>query len=128
MPIHNSTPLICNANEALIILREARYGEHILVIYDDIATLQELYGISATSRLPLNKEAILFLTYLETPEKVRQTLESKGLRVNEHQRDGSLAIFDAYQWFFGAEINPRELLAKMVGIFKVRWRRWLLRP
>jgi hypothetical protein len=89
-----------------------------LVIYDDIATLQELYGISATSRLPLNKEAILFLTYLETPEKVRQTLESKGLRVNEHQRDGSLAIFDAYQWFFGAEISSRELLAKMVGDVK----------
>lgn len=118
MTILNNAPLICNINEASVILSETKYGEHILVMYDDIATMQELYCIAAMNRLPINKEAILLLPYLETPGKVRQTLENKGLRVNEYQKDGSLAIIDAYHWFFEAGLSARELLSKMISDLK----------
>ena len=105
-------------NEASVILRETKYGEHILVIYEDITAMQELYCIVAMNRLPINKEAILLLPYFETPGKVRQILENKGLRVNEYQKDGSLAIIDAYNWFFGSGLSSRESLSKMISDLK----------
>lgn len=109
----NRSVLVCSPNQALTILRETSFGQHVLIIYDDLATMRELYADYCLDRLSRNKEAILLLPYLERPEVAKSHIEEKGVDIKENQKEGAFAAVDAYEWFFGTDVNADEIISKM---------------
>jgi hypothetical protein len=105
--------LVCSPNQALTILRETGFGQHVLIIYDDIATMRELYADYCLDKLNRSKEAILLLLYLERPELAKAYIENKGVDIKESQKEGAFAAVDAYEWFFGSDVNADEMISKM---------------
>jgi hypothetical protein len=55
----------------------------------------------------------MLLPYLETSDVVRTLLEEKGVSVKEQQKEGALTVIDADKWFFGSEIRPDEMMARL---------------
>ncbi len=113
MSTSNNQILMSSTKQALTILRDASYGQHILLIYDDLATLREMYCDYALEKLNKNKEAMLLLPYLETSAATKTHLEEKGISINEQQKEGAFAVIDADRWFFGTEINEDEMMARL---------------
>lgn len=109
----NNRILICSTQQALTILRDAEYGQHIFIIYDDLGTLREVYCDYSMDKLNKNKEALLVLPYLETPDDVKTHLEEKGVTIKDQQKEGAFAAVDADRWFFGSEISADEMMARM---------------
>ena len=105
--------LTCSTQQALTVLRESAYGQHILLIYDDLGTLREMYCDYAMEKLNKNKEALLVMPYLETTESVKTNLEERGIAVKEQQKEGAFAVIDADRWFFGTDINADEMMARL---------------
>jgi hypothetical protein len=77
-----------------------------------LEALRELYVQYALERLQVGKEALMLLPFLETTDTVRAHLTEKGINIQEHQRDGALAVIDSYKWFFGSDNNPDEYMSK----------------
>jgi hypothetical protein len=109
----NNQILVASTSQALTVLREAAYGQHILLIYEDIGTLREVYCDYALEKLNKNKEAMLVVPYLETAIATKTHLEEKGILVNEQQKEGAFAVIDAERWFFATEINEDEMMARL---------------
>jgi hypothetical protein len=104
---------VCTTQNALSILRDTAYGQHLLMIYDDLATLREIYCDYAMEKLNKNKEALIVLPYLETVDSVKTHLEERGVAIREQQKEGAFAVIDADKWFFGSEIHPDEMMTRM---------------
>lgn len=115
---NNRTLLICSTQQALTILREAAYGQHVLIIYDDLGTLREVYCDYSMDKLNKSKEALLVLPYLETSDAVKIHLEEKGVAIGEQQKEGAFSVIDADKWFFGSEINADEMMTQMFADIK----------
>ena len=109
----NNRILPASTSQALSVLRDARYGEHIFVIYEDITSLRELYSLYASENLKMGKDSLLILPYLETVDSVKTHLMERGISIRENQLEGALTVIDACQWFFGTNMDANELTAKM---------------
>jgi hypothetical protein len=73
------------------------YGEHNIMIYDDLYTLREVYCRSAKNALEKNNEIMFIVTTYETPNTVRQMLGEYEVDVKKYESDGSLLIIDSVQ-------------------------------
>jgi hypothetical protein len=113
MNLNDKRILVCSTQHALTMLRDSPYGQHILMLYDDIMTLREIYCAYSLDKLNKSKEAILVLPYLETPESVKTHLEEEGIAIRDQQKEGTLAVIDSDRWFFGSEFNSDEMMARM---------------
>lgn len=109
----NNRMLVCTTQQALSILRDTAYGQHILMIYDDLGTFREMYCEYAMEKLNKNKEALMVLPYLETGDSVKTHLEERGVAIKEQQKEGAFAVIDADRWFFGSEIHPDEMMVRL---------------
>lgn len=105
--------LSCTTPQTHTILRDAIYGQHLLLIYEDLGILSEIYCDYAIEKLNKNKEALLIIPYLETGDAVKLLLEEKGIAVKEQQKEGAFATIDADKWFFGSEFRSDELMARL---------------
>jgi len=70
-------------------------GHHYLVLYPNIEKSREVYSDYVKGQFQQEPDSvILVLPYYDTTEKVRDILESKGVNVTEHVKEGSLVIVD----------------------------------
>ena len=70
-------------------------GHHYLILYPDIETMRKVYASYIKRQLEEQPESvILFLSYYDTTDSVRNVLRSKGIKVKEHEKDGSMIILD----------------------------------
>jgi hypothetical protein len=70
-------------------------GHHYLILYPDIETMRKVYASYIKRQLEEQPESIvLFLSYYDTTDSVRNVLSSKGIRVKEREQTGSMIILD----------------------------------
>ena len=70
-------------------------GHHYLVLYPDIETMRKVYASYIKRQLEEQPDSVvLFLSYYDTTDIVRSVLRSKGVRVKEHEKSGSMIILD----------------------------------
>jgi hypothetical protein len=78
-------------------LENSCYGDHSIIIYDDLYTLREVYCRSAKKALEKNNEIMLIVTTYETPNTVREMLGEYEVDVKKYESHGSLVIIDSVQ-------------------------------
>jgi DcmR-like sensory protein len=81
-------------------LAQIQFGEHNILVYDDIASFRQIYSNHAKKRLEGN-EIVLLLPYFESVDSVKFYLQEAGVDVEQLSRDGSLVIVDSVEQFFG---------------------------
>jgi MEDS: MEthanogen/methylotroph, DcmR Sensory domain len=70
-------------------------GHHYLILYPDIETMRKVYASYIKRQLEEQPESVvLFLSYYDTTDSVRNVLSSKGIRVKEREQTGSMIILD----------------------------------
>jgi KaiC/GvpD/RAD55 family RecA-like ATPase len=70
-------------------------GHHYLILYPNIETMRKIYASYIKRQLEEQPgSVILFLPYYDTTEKVRQVLESMGIKVKQHEKEGTIVIID----------------------------------
>jgi hypothetical protein len=81
-------------------LAQVQFGEHNILVYEDTAAFRQIYSNYARKRLDSN-EIVLLLPYFESVDSVKFYLQEAGIDVDQCSRDGSLAIVDSVDQFFG---------------------------
>lgn len=81
-------------------LAQIQFGEHNILVYDDIASFRQIYSNHAKKRLEDN-EIVLLLPYFESVDSVKFYLQEAGVDAEQHSRDGSVVIVDSVEQFFG---------------------------
>src|SRR5688572_8874761 len=81
-------------------LAQIQFGEHNILVYDDIASFRQIYSNHAKKRLEDN-EIVLLLPYFESVDSVKFYLQEAGVDVEQFSKDGSLVIVDSVEQFFG---------------------------
>jgi hypothetical protein len=70
-------------------------GHHYLILYPDLETMRKVYASYIKRQLEEQPESVvLFLSYYDTTDSVRNVLSSKGIRVKEREQTGSMIILD----------------------------------
>lgn len=81
-------------------LNEATSGEHNILVYSKMESLQKVYSEVCKRRLAEN-DIVVLLSYYETAEKVKQTLSDYGIDVDRHMHEESLIIGDSVDEIYG---------------------------
>jgi MEDS: MEthanogen/methylotroph, DcmR Sensory domain len=93
-------------------------GHHYLILYPDIETMRKVYASYIMRQLEERPESVvLFLSYYDTTDNVRHVLRSKGIKVKEREKDGSMIILDImkvlqYPYFQVPDIEKLRELAR----------------
>jgi len=82
------------SDDLVLRLLELPVGYHYLILYPNIETMRKLYAEYILSLIKENNDAILFLPYYDTTNKVRQELTTKGLDVRKYEQNNSLILLD----------------------------------
>jgi len=82
-------------------LAQIQFGEHNILVYEDIAAFRQIYSNHAKKRLEEENEIVLLLPYFESVDSVKFYLQEAGVDVEQRSRDGSLVIVDSVEQFFG---------------------------
>lgn len=81
-------------------LAQVQFGEHNILVYEDIAAFRQIYSNHVKKRLEYN-EIVLLLPYFESVDSVKFYLQEAGVDVEQRGKDGSLVIVDSVDQFFG---------------------------
>jgi hypothetical protein len=81
-------------------LAQIQFGEHNILVYEDVSAFRQIYSNHAKKRLEAN-EIVLLLPYFESVDSVKFYLQEAGVDVEQHSKDGSLVIVDSVEQFFG---------------------------
>jgi MEDS: MEthanogen/methylotroph, DcmR Sensory domain len=93
-------------------------GHHYLILYPDIETMRKVYASYVKKQLKEQPDSVvLFLSYYDTTDTVRSVLSSKGIRVKDHEKEGSMIILDImkvlqYPYFEVPDIEKLRALAR----------------
>ena len=70
-------------------------GHHYLILYPNIETMRKVYASYIKRQLEEQPDSVLlFLSYYDTTDIVRNVLSSKGVQVKEQEKNGSMIILD----------------------------------
>ena len=70
-------------------------GHHYLILYPNIETMRKIYASYIKRQIEEQPDCVvLFLSYYDTTDIVRQVLNSNGVRVKEREKSGSMIILD----------------------------------
>jgi hypothetical protein len=93
-------------------------GHHYLILYPNIETMRKLYSGYVKKQLEEQPDSVvLFLSYYDTTDNVRSVLSSKGVLVNELEKNGTMIILDImkvlqYPYFEVPDIEKLRELAR----------------
>jgi len=93
-------------------------GHHYLILYPDIETMRKVYASYVKKQLKEQPDSVvLFLSYYDTTDTVRSVLSSKGIRVKDREKEGSMIILDImkvlqYPYFEVPDIEKLRALAR----------------
>jgi len=109
--IINSKSLIeTNSDSILREMELAKYGEHNLLIYPNLAELTKVYSQYIKSRLQANIELVLFLSTYQNVDQVRSILKNIDLDLTRYEQNGSLVILDSARRYFGSDADTLLLI------------------
>lgn len=94
-------------------LLEVKFGEHNILIYDDINILDKVYSKYCKHQLSTSNHVVLLLIFNEDEETVLQNLSDEGIDVEKRRSDGSLLIEDSVLEFFGSGTRMLEYLSTL---------------
>ena len=91
-------------------------GHHYLILYPNIEMMRKVYASYVKKELEQQPNSVvLFLSYYDTTDHVRSVLNSKGVPVKEHEKNGTMIILDImkvlYNLFF--EVPDIEKLREL---------------
>ena len=70
-------------------------GHHYLILYPNIETMRKVYASYVKKQLEEQPDSVvLFLSYYDTTDNVRDILSSHGVPVKEHEKNGTVIILD----------------------------------
>ena len=70
-------------------------GHHYLILYPNIETMRKVYVSYVKKQLEEQPDSVvLFLSYYDTTDNVRDVLSSHGVPVKEHEKNGTMIILD----------------------------------
>jgi hypothetical protein len=81
-------------------LLESIDGERYVVVYCDYVSFRKIYSRHAKKRIE-NNEMMIILSYYETTDRVRATLNQAGVNVKKQEGGGFLVIMDSYAALIG---------------------------
>lgn len=91
-------PLTGSSRTMLQQLQDTKHGEHNILIYPDLDTLNEVIAKHYKEALEDRNELALFVTHYQTISHVRKVLGKKGeLDVAKYEREGSLVLYDSVE-------------------------------
>lgn len=98
-------------DEILNKLLTIKFGEHDIIIYEDIDIFDKVYSKYCKHQLSTANHAVLLLIFNEDEERVLQNLSDEGVDVERRRSDGSLLIEDSVLEFFGSGTDMLEYLS-----------------
>lgn len=85
-------------------LCSVEFGEHNILIYNELDSFREVYSKYIRKMLDTNN-IVLMLPHYENVECVKQVLGELEIDVQKRQAEGSLVILDSVKGFFGPDID-----------------------
>ncbi|WP_337863815.1 MEDS domain-containing protein [Nitrososphaera sp.] len=101
--INRGEPLRGSSKAILEQLRQTEHGEHNILIYPDIETLNEVMAAHYKEALDDRNELALFVNTYQPQSKIRQVLGRCGLDVARYENEGSLVIYDGVKGYQSAD-------------------------
>lgn len=80
------------------------FGEHNILIYNELDSFREVYSQYVKKRLAAN-DIVLMLPHYENIDCVKQVLKEIEIDVEKHQAEGTLVIMDSIRGFFGPGVD-----------------------
>jgi MEDS: MEthanogen/methylotroph, DcmR Sensory domain len=100
-------------------ITKIKYGDHTLILYSDLTTLEYVYLNYTKSSLESLNEIILILPYYHSVANVLNILTSNGIDIDRYKKEGSIIVVEskkAYysltQEFVGIMIMTKMLLRR----------------
>jgi hypothetical protein len=113
-------PINGNSSDVLEQLRQAEYGAHYIIVYDNMMTLRQIYSGYIKTQIEDNNELVLILPYYETTETVRSILSENNssnggsiIDVRKYEKEGSLMIIDAAEAYFSSDTDLMSFVEKL---------------
>jgi hypothetical protein len=113
-------PINGNRSDVLEQLRQAEYGAHYIIVYDNMMTLRQIYSGYIKTQIEDNNELVLILPYYETTETVRSILSENNssnggsiIDVRKYEKEGSLMIIDAAEAYFSSDTDLMSFVEKL---------------
>jgi hypothetical protein len=102
-------------------------GEHYLILYSNMEAMRKVYSNYIKKQMEEEPDAVvLFLTYYDTTDRIRDILSTRGIAVKEYEKKGSIIILDImkvirHPFYKVPDIERlRELARKIENQFKDR--------
>ena len=92
-------PVTGNSRTMLQQLQDTKHGEHNILIYPDLDTLNEIMAKHYKEALEDNNELALFVTHYQTIPYIRKVLGRQGLDVAKYEQEGSLVLYDSVKGY-----------------------------
>jgi KaiC/GvpD/RAD55 family RecA-like ATPase len=96
-------PVIGSSKTILQQLQDTKHGEHNILIYPDLKTLNEVISKHYKEALENRNELALFVTYYQSIAEVRKVLGRDGLDVAKYEQEGSLVLYDSVKRYHTSE-------------------------
>jgi hypothetical protein len=81
-------------------LQDTKHGEHNILIYPDLDTLNEVMATHYKEALEDRNELALFVTHYQTIPYVRKKLLERGeLDIAKYEQEGSLVLYDSVKGY-----------------------------
>jgi hypothetical protein len=113
-------PINGNSSDVLEQLRQAEYGAHYIIVYDNMMTLRQIYSGYIKTQIEDNNELVLILPYYETTETVRSVLSENNssnggsiIDVRKYEKEGSLMIIDSADAYFSSDTDLMSFVEKL---------------
>ena len=101
---------------ALDKIKQSNFGEHNLILNQDVATLNSVYLEYCKNALETLNEMILILSYHESVSNLFHSFKNIGLDVEKYKLQGLLVIVEAKKGYFSLtnEIVDITIMIKML--------------
>lgn len=93
-------------------ISQAEYGDHDVILYDNLADFREIYSYYCKEAFEPNKDIVLIATTYEDMNRVKNNLESKGIDVSRRIGEGSLWIIDSVRGYHLPDVYGLLKLAR----------------
>lgn len=96
-------PVTGSSKTILQQLQDTEHGEHNILIYPDLKTLNEVISKHYKEALENRNELGLFVTYYQSIAEVRKVLGRDGVDVAKYEQEGSLVLYDSVKGYQTSE-------------------------
>lgn len=90
-------------------ITKIKYGDHALILYSDLTTLEYVYLNYTKSSLESLNEIILILPYYHSVADVLNIVTSNGINIDRYKKEGSIIVVESKKAYY-------SLTQEFVGI------------